>query len=90
MPKTKKQNECIMVVLDKLRKGTHFIPLKSTYKTINIAYIFMRYIFRLHGIPKTIITDWDAKFTSNLQMSLFKGIDTKLNFCTTYHPQTDG
>ena len=50
----------------------------------------MKDIFRLHGIPKTIITDRDTKFTSNFWTSLFKGMDTKLNFITTYHPQTDG
>ena len=50
----------------------------------------MREIFRLYGIPKTIITDQDAKFTSHFSKSLFKGMDTKLNFSTTYHPQKDG
>ena len=50
----------------------------------------MKDIFRLHGIPKIVITDRDAKFTSNLWTSLFKGMDTKLNFSITYHLQTDG
>ena len=55
-----------------------------------IVDISMKEIFKLHGIPKTIITNRDAKFTSNFWTSLFKGMDTKLNFSTTYHPQTDG
>ena len=50
----------------------------------------MKEIFRLHGVPKIVITDRDAKFTSKFWMSLFKGMDTKLNFSTTYHPKNDG
>ena len=90
LPRTKKHNDSIMVVVDRLSKATHFIHVKSTYKEINIADIFMKEIFRLHGIPKIVITNCDAKFTSRFWMSLFKGVDTKLNFSTTYHPQTDG
>ena len=79
-----------MVVVDKLSKEAHFIPIKSTYKAVNVANIFMKEIFRLHGIPKIVITDRDAKFTSIFWMSLFKGMDTKLNFSTSHHPQING
>ena len=51
----------------------------------NIADIFMKKIFRLHGIPKMIISDRDPKFTGNFWKSLFKGLDTKLNFSTSYN-----
>ena len=61
--KSKKQNYSIFVVIDKLSKETHFIPMKSTYKAMNIADIFLKEIFRLHGIPKVIISDRDVKFT---------------------------
>jgi hypothetical protein len=53
-----------MVVIDKLNKFAHFIPIKSTFKAINIVEIFMKEIFRLHGIPKMLISDRDVKFTS--------------------------
>ena len=79
-----------MVVVDKLRKETHFIHVKTTYKDANIADIFMKEIFRLHEIPKVIISDRDPKFTGNFWKTLFKGLDTKLNFSTPYHPQIDG
>ena len=79
-----------MVVVDKLSKATHFIHVKTTYKVANLADIFMKEIFRLHGIPKMIISDRDLKFTGSLWKSLFEGLNTKLNFSTTYHPQTDG
>jgi hypothetical protein len=64
LPKNQKQNDSIMVVNDKLSKSTHFIPMKFTFKDIKIAEIFMKEIFRLHGIPKIVISDRDVKFTS--------------------------
>ena len=54
-----------MVVVEKLSKEAHFIPVKTTHKAANIAKIFMKQIFRLHGIPKVIISDRDPKFTGN-------------------------
>jgi transposase InsO family protein len=50
----------------------------------------MREIARLHGIPKTIVSDKDTKFTSNLWKGLFKGFGTNINFSTTYNPESDG
>ena len=50
----------------------------------------MKEIFHLHGIPKVIVFDRDPKFTDNFWKTLFKGLDTKLNFSTSYHPQMDG
>ena len=50
----------------------------------------MKEIFKLHGVPKVIVSDRDAKFTRNFWKSLFKGLGTQLNFSTVYHPQTDG
>ena len=55
-----------MVVVDKLSKDAHFIPVKSTYKVVNIAYIFMKEIFKLHGVPKVIVSYMDTTFTGNL------------------------
>ena len=79
-----------MVVDNKLSKATHFIPVKTTYKAANIANIFMKQIFRLHGILKVIISDRDPKFMGNFWKSLFKGLNTTLNFSTYFHPQMDG
>jgi len=90
LPRTKKNNDSIMVVVDKLSKATHFIPVQSTYRTVQITHIFMQNVFKLHGLPKTIISDRDMKFTSAFWRTLFAELGTQLNFCTTYHPQTDG
>ena len=79
-----------MVVVDKLSKSTHFIPVESTCKAIDIANVFMKEIFKLHGMPKEIVSDRDMKFTSNFWKSPMAGLETKLLFSTAYHPQTDG
>ena len=79
-----------MVVVDKLSKAAHFIPVKTTYKAANIADIFLKQIFGLHGIPKVIISDRDPKFIGNFWKSLFQGVNTTLNFSTSFHTQTDG
>jgi transposase InsO family protein len=90
LPRTTRQHDSIMVVVEKLTKDAHFVPVKTTHTTANIAEIYMREIARLHGIPRTIVSDRDTKFTSNFWRGLFKGFGTNLNFSTTYHPQSDG
>ena len=65
LPINFKQHDSIMAVVDKLSKATHFILIKSTYKVVNIADIFMKWIFTLQAIPKVIISDRDVKFTRN-------------------------
>jgi hypothetical protein len=89
-PRTSKQHDSIMVVVDKVTKATHFVPVNSTYKATDIAKIYMREITKLHGIPKTIVSDRVSKFTSNFWKGLFKGFGTSMNFSAKYHPETDG
>jgi len=76
LPRNKKHNDSIVVVVDKLSKAVHFITIKSTYKSINIANIFMKEISRLHGIPRVVVSNRDVKFTCNLWKALFKGLGT--------------
>jgi hypothetical protein len=90
LPKSAKHNDAIMVVVDKLSKYAHFVPVKSTCKALDIANIFMREIFILHGMPREIVSDRDTQFPSSFWKSLMAGFETKLLFNTTYHPQTDG
>ena len=86
LPNIKKKYYSIFVVFDKLSKATHFILVKSTYKEVHIADIFLKEIFGLHGIPKEIILDRDTEFTKNIWRSLFSGLQMQLNFSTPYHP----
>ena len=87
---TLKQHDSIMVVVDKLSKSAHFIPVKSTYKAINVVEVFLKEIFRLYGVSKMVISNRDVKFISNFWKSLFVGLETKINFKTSYHPETYG
>jgi hypothetical protein len=90
LPRIRKKHDSIMVVVDKLTKATHFIPVKLTHKAANIDNIYMREIARLHGINKTIVSEMDKKFTSNFWKGLFKGFGTNLNFSTTFHRESYG
>jgi hypothetical protein len=90
LPITNKQHDSIMVVMDKLTKDAHFVPVKLTRKEMNIDDVYMKAISRLHGIPKTIVSDRDPKFTSKFWKGLFNGFGTNLNFSTNYHPKSDG
>ena len=90
LPKNFQRHDSIMVIVDKLSKVAHFIPIKYTYKDVNIAYIFMKQIFRLHGVVEVIASDIEKKFIVNLWKALFKGVGTQLNFSTAYYPQIYG
>jgi hypothetical protein len=64
LPRMNKQHYSIMVVVDKLTKVSHFVPMNTTHTVANIAKIFMKEIARLHGIPRKIVSDKDTNFTS--------------------------
>ena len=89
LPKIKNKIDSIFVVIENLSKVAHFIPMKLTYKTVNIVDIFLKEIFRLHGIPKVITSYLDVMFIGNFWRYLFSRLETQLNFSTAYHPQTD-
>jgi len=74
-----------MVVVDRLSKVSHFIVVKPTNSTSEVAKIFIREIVGLHGDPKNIILDRDANLTSKFWKELFVGLGTDLAFSTTYH-----
>jgi hypothetical protein len=76
LPRKTKLHDSIMVVVDKLTKAAHFIPLKTNQKAADVVDIFMKEVARLHGIPKMIVSNRDPKFTSNF----WKGFGTNLNF----------
>jgi hypothetical protein len=89
-PRTRKKHDSIMVVVEKIMKDAHFIPLNTTHKAPNIVDMFVREITQFHDIPKTIVSDRDLKFTSMFWKGLFKGFKTNLKFNTSYHPESDG
>lgn len=81
---------CILVVVDRLIKYGYFLSLKHPYTFKEVVELFLQEIFRLHGLPNTIMTDKDFIFTSQFWQHLFKSMGTRLNLSTAYHPQSDG
>lgn len=90
LPTTEQGHDAILVVVDRLTKMIHLCPTRSRATAPETATLFMNNIFRLHGLPKTIVSDRDPKFTSSFWRSLFELLETRLHLSTAYHPQTDG
>ena len=75
-----------MVVVDRFSKYSHFISIAHPYTTTSIAQVFFDNIFKLHGIPRTIVCDRDHTFTSAFWKELFRLNGTSFNFSLAYHP----
>jgi hypothetical protein len=78
--------DTIWVIVDRLTKSAHFLPIKITDSMDNLAEMYVWEIVRLHGVLVSIVSDCDSRFTSNFWGRLRDSMGTKLNFSTAYHP----
>ena len=88
--RTRRGNELILVVVDIFTKMVHVIPCFKTSDATHVANLFFNEIVRLHGLPKSIISHRDTRFRGHFSMTLWKKLGTKLNFSSSYHPQSNG
>ena len=89
LPKSRGKNT-ILVIVDRLSKYAHFLALSHPFTAAEVTQVYFEQVFKLHGIPKTIVSDRDKIFISNFWTELFKFQQVALHKSTAYHPQTDG
>ena len=90
LPRTWRQHDVIWVIVDRLTKSTHFLPISNDDQLDKLAQLYVEEIVRLHGVPISIVSDRDPRFTSRFWSSLQDAMGTRLHFSTAFHPQTEG
>ena len=80
----------IWVIVDRFTKMAHFIPIKKGMRNQELAMLFLKEVWRLHGLPSSIISDRDSRFTAKEWDSIMEHPGVKLRMSTAFHPQTDG
>lgn len=90
LPRTKQGHDAIVVFVDKLTKWATYVPTTTNVDAPTLARIFFQHVVRLRGVPSSIVSDRDPRFTSVFWKSLWQQLGTKLQMSTAFHPQTDG
>ena len=89
-PLTQKKHDSVWVIVDRLTKSAHFLPVRLDYSMDRLAELFVNEIVRLYGIPLSIVSDLDPRFTSRFWKELQSALGTQLKFSIAFHPQSDG
>jgi hypothetical protein len=90
LPRSRSGNDAIVVFVDKLTKMVHYAPTTTNVTAPQLATIFMRDVVRLHGVPESILSDRDPRFTAHFWRAFWEQLRTTLTMSTAYQPQTDG
>ena len=90
LPRSQRNHDSIWVVVDRLTKSAHFIAYSMTYSVEKLSQLYIQQVVRLHGVPVTIVSDRDSRFTAEFWKSLQTAMGTSLRMSSAFHPQTDG
>ncbi len=90
LPRSQSAADAIWEIVDRLTKSAHFLPIQLSWSLEPLAQLYIDEIVRLHGVPASIVSDRDSRFTSHFWRSLQSALGTQLHFSTAFHPQTDG
>jgi len=90
LPRTSRKHDSVWVVVDRLTKTTHFLPIDFRISMRKLPHIYINEIVILHGVPSNIVSDRNPRFTSRFWKTLQEALGTKLKLSSTYHPQADG
>ena len=90
LPTMFNKNNAIWVIVDHLTKSAYFIPVKTDFSLEKLTKFYIRDIVKLHGVPMSIVSNRDPRFSSRFWVSLQKALGTRLDLSTVHHPQTDG
>src|SRR3954471_9334698 len=90
LPRSLKGHDSIWVIVDRLTKSAHFLPIRMTDSVAKLSQLYLQEIVQLHGVPLSILSDRDSRFTSRFWDSFQTAMGTELRMSTAYHPQTDG
>jgi hypothetical protein len=80
----------VLIVLDHLTRMAHFLPCTKTVTAEETATLFLQRVYRLHGLPRVLVSDRDPKFVSGFWQTLWRRLGTRLNMFSSRHPETDG
>ena len=90
LPRTQQKHDAVWVIVDRLTNSAHFLAVWMTFSLERFYRLYIREIVRLHGVPVSIVSDRDPRFTEHFWKSFQKAMGTRLTMSTAFHPQTDG
>ena len=90
LPRTKENHDAIWVIVDRLTKSAHFLPINERFSLDKLVHMYIKEVVIRHGVPVSIVSDRDPRFNSRFWKSFQECLGTELKMSTAYHPQTDG